>query len=392
MNTTLGTDRRSVVATLGIVGGGQLAKMTAQAATALGCDVVVLERGTEFPAQSLDTQSIVGDWNDARELLALSKLCDVMTLENEFVDADALAEVERAGHPLFPSSRTIRTVQDKFVQKTEFARAGLPLPRFRSVATPRDVVDAATEWGWPLVLKKRRNGYDGKGNATVRAAADVPRAWESLGGETNALYVEQFCPFVAELAIMITRGRDGSYVAYPVVETIQKDHICHVVRVPSPAIGPHAARVEEIARRAVEAVDGVGSFGLELFLLDDGALLVNEIAPRVHNSGHYTIEACETSQFENHVRAVLGWPLGSTALRAPAAAMVNLLGAGRGSGTPVGIDDALRVPGAHVHVYGKRTSERGRKMGHVTALGRTSDEALATARAAADRIRFGTPS
>lgn len=391
MNETLGLDRRSVVATLGIVGGGQLAKMTAQAATAFGCDVVVLERGTDFPAQSLDTHALQGDWNDPRELLALARACDVVTLENEFVDADALHEVERAGHVVHPSAHTIRTVQDKFVQKTAFAAAGLPLPRFRAVSSPRDVVEAARAYGWPLVLKKRRNGYDGKGNATVRAEGDVERAWKALGGDVNALYVEEFCAFTAELATLVTRGRDGACVAYPVVETIQQDHICHVVRVPSTVAAPHAGEVQRIARRAVESVEGVGTFGLELFLLGDGRLLVNEIAPRVHNSGHYTIEACVTSQFENHVRAVLGMPLGSTALRAPAAAMVNLLGAGRGSGTPVGLADALRVPGAHVHVYGKRASERGRKMGHVTALGATVEEALATARAAADRIRFGSP-
>ena len=173
------------------------------------------------------------------------------------------------------------------------------------------------------------------------------------------------------------------------VETVNRDHICHHVVAPAAIAPALAQQAGDVAQRAVEAIGGVGSFGMELFLGRDGRLLVNEIAPRVHNSGHYTIEACACSQFENHVRAVLGLPLGSSALRAPAAAMVNLLGFGDGSGTPIGLAEALKVAGANVHVYGKSRSARGRKMGHVTAVGATAGEALAIAQRAADRIRFG---
>jgi 5-(carboxyamino)imidazole ribonucleotide synthase len=176
---------------------------------------------------------------------------------------------------------------------------------------------------------------------------------------------------------------------YPVVETVQRNHICHTVTVPAavdPAVTVAAAG---LAERAVGAVEGVGSFGVELFLLDAGQLVINELAPRVHNSGHYTIEACDCSQFENHVRAVLGWPLGSPTLRSPAAAMVNVLGVGAGSGRPTGLTDALAVAGAHIHLYGKRASNPGRKMGHVTALGPNPHAALAVARSAAEQIRFG---
>ncbi len=392
MNATLPTARSSTIATLGIVGGGQLAQMTAQAASALGVDVAILERAAEFPARPLAVRCLQGDWNDPRELVRLAEGCDVVTLENEFVDADALLQLEASGARLHPGAHTIRTVQDKFAQKSAFAKAGLPLPRFAAVESPGEVARLAREWGYPLVLKKRRNGYDGKGNATVRSEGEIERAWQQLGGGAHALYAEAFCPFVAELAIMVTRGLDGAFAVYPVVETVQKDHICHVVRVPSPAVGSHAPAVERIARCAVESVQGVGSFGLELFLLADGELLVNEIAPRVHNSGHYTIEACETSQFENHVRAVLGWPLGSTRMLAPAAVMINLLGAGPGPGRPAGLERALAVEGAHLHLYGKRESARGRKLGHVTALGSSVEDAQARARAAADALVFGTPS
>jgi 5-(carboxyamino)imidazole ribonucleotide synthase len=381
--------RRSTVATLGIVGGGQLAKMTAQAAMSLGCEVVVLERSEIFPANALDTRSILGDWDDPQKLIELAEACDLVTLENEFVDARALGELERKGHRLHPGARTMALVQDKLVQKETFASAGLPLPRFRRVDAPRDVELAARDFGWPLVLKKRRNGYDGKGNATLKSALDVEGAWRKLGGAAGELYVEAFCTFTRELATQIARSASGATAAYPLVESINQDHICRIVKAPADVPLATGLRAEEIARAAIAAVDGVGVFGLELFLMPAGQLLINEIAPRVHNTGHYTIEGCECSQFENHVRAVLGWPLGSTALLAPHAAMVNLLGVGAGAGTPHGLERALAVPGAHVHVYGKTTSQRGRKMGHVTALGTSSEAALQRARAAADVLRFG---
>lgn len=379
----------SAVATLGIIGGGQLAKMTAQAAAQLGCDVVVLERTDDFPAHSVDSHAIVGDWNDPAKLLDLARVVDVVTLENEFVDADALAAVERAGRELHPSSATMRLVQDKLVQKETFARAGLPVPRFRAVETPSDVALAARDLGWPLVLKRRRGGYDGKGNALVEDSNGVAAAWAKLAGAPNVLYVEELCRFEAELAQMLVRGRDGACAAYPVVETVQRDHVCHVVHAPAKGFADASERVARMTRTAVEAIGGVGAFGLELFLLPSGELVLNEIAPRVHNSGHYTIEACATSQFENHVRAVLGLPLGSVAMRMPNACMVNLLGAGSGSGEPIGLREALAVAGAQVHVYGKKKSERGRKMGHVTALGGSREEAFTTARTAADVLRFG---
>jgi 5-(carboxyamino)imidazole ribonucleotide synthase len=178
-------------------------------------------------------------------------------------------------------------------------------------------------------------------------------------------------------------------VSYPVVETVQRDHVCHVVKAPAPVPGEVAARAADVAQRAVAAVGAVGSFGVEMFLRRARDIVVNELAPRVHNSGHYTIEACLCSQFENHVRAVLGWPLGGTTMVAPAAAMVNLLGAAKAAGHPHGLERALAVPGAHVHIYGKAMSGAGRKMGHVTALGASLDEALATAQRAAAEIHFG---
>lgn len=363
--------------------------MIAQAARQLGCDVAVLERQPHSPAADLTTHHIVGDWDDPQTLVSLGRVSDVVTLENEFVAADSLAALEQAGHSLWPGSANIRLVQDKLTQKEALVNAGLPVPRFRAVSDRAAVAAAAALLGWPLLLKKRRNGYDGKGNFTVRSAADIDTAWQQLGGDQNELYVEEFCRFKAELAIMITRGRDGSSVSYPLVETIQRDHICHVVKTPA-AVSPEVAqRAAAVAQRAVAAVNGIGSVGIEMFLTPDNQILINEMAPRVHNSGHYTIEACVCSQFENHVRAVMGWPLGDTSLRAPAAVMVNLLGAAKGSGRPHGIENALKIPGVHIHVYGKTATSPGRKMGHLTALGENVKEALDRAQRAASNIRFG---
>jgi 5-(carboxyamino)imidazole ribonucleotide synthase len=317
----------------------------------------------------------------------------VVTLENEFVDAASLRALEAGGHRLFPTARSIALVQDKLVQKQTLAAAGLPVPCFEAVTSLAEIERAGAKFGWPLLLKARRNAYDGKGNVTVQAVDEISGAWQKLGGnDGNELFVEAFCPFVKELAVIITRGRDGATATYPLVETVQRDHVCHIVCAPAPVAGEVAERALDLARRAVAAVGAVGSFGVEMFLTARGEIFVNELAPRVHNSGHYTIEACVCSQFENHVRSVLGWPLGDTRLVAPAAVMVNLLGDRKAVGRPVGIEQALAVPGAHVHIYGKAMSGAGRKMGHVTALGATMDEALATAQRAAARIRFGEQS
>ena len=384
------TAARPVIAPrLGIVGGGQLARMTAMAALQLGCDVVVLERNPFSPAAILATHSLVGDWNTVEALLELASQVDVVTLENEFVDAGLLQALEDRGHRVFPTARSIGLVQDKFIQKQTLEAAGLPVPRMRATNDLDAITAAVGEFGMPALLKARRNAYDGKGNATIRSAADIEPAWRRLGGrDGNPLYVEEFCDFASELAVIITRGRNGESATYPIVETVQRNHVCHVVRAPAPVAPEIAERAAEIARRAVTAVGAVGSFGVEMFLTRNGGIVVNELAPRVHNSGHYTIEACFCSQFENHVRAVLGLPLGSTRLVAPAAVMVNLLGVARAPGRPLGLERALAVPGARTHLYGKAMSGEGRKMGHVTALGATLAEAEHAATQCAGEIYF----
>ncbi len=374
---------------IGIVGGGQLAKMTSLPALMLGCEIVILERNPGTPSSSLAAEVLHGDWDDPTNLIQLAERVDVVTLENEFVDANSLQKLEDAGHKLYPSANTISLVQDKLIQKQTLLKSGISVAPFAAVSSKQDIIEQAEKLNWPLVLKARRNGYDGKGNATLQSAADIDQAWEKLGGDNRELYVEAFCPFKAELAVMVTRSITGKMVTYPVVESIQRDHICHIVKAPANVDVNLTKQAETIACSAVEAIDGIGTIGVEMFLTEDNQIILNEMAPRVHNSGHYSIEACICSQFENHVRAILGLPLGATDMISPAAVMINLLGEQEGSGYPVGIEQAMAIAGAHVHVYGKAKTNIGRKMGHITAIGETAESAENIAQQAATCIRFG---
>ncbi|MBZ0283047.1 MAG: 5-(carboxyamino)imidazole ribonucleotide synthase [Anaerolineae bacterium] len=372
---------------LGILGGGQLAQMMTQAAISLGIETAVLERTPDSPASRLTHHHQIGDWNASENqafLADFAALCDVVTLENEFVPPHVLEALAAFGPMVYPTAETLYLIRDKLTQKQIMAQNELPLPAFAEVQSPQDIQDFIEAHGLPAVLKARTNGYDGYGNATIHAEGDIVPALDKLSN--RVCYVESFVPFVRELAVMILRGRDGEIRAYPVVETVQHNHICHIVRAPAPIAPEIAERAQIVAIKAVEAVNGVGVFGVELFLLENGEIVYNEIAPRPHNSGHYTIEGCITSQFENHIRAVLGWPLGSTDMIAPAAVMVNLLGKRDGLVRPQGIKAALAIPAAHVHIYGKRESRIGRKMGHVTVVGESIEQAERLARQAADLV------
>jgi 5-(carboxyamino)imidazole ribonucleotide synthase len=351
----------------------------------LGAVVSVLEREPGSPAARGGAQETVGNWDDPATLVQFAQGLDALTLDHEFVDANALAAVEAAGVRVRPGAATLRQIQDKLVQKQTLAAAGLAVAPSRPVETAADLAAAGASLGWPLVLKARRGGYDGRGNRVVRGPDEVADAFASMAGRPGGLYVEGWVAFRRELAVMVVRDDAGALVVYPPVLTIQRDNICHEVRLPCDA----PAEATTVARRAAEAMGVVGALGVELFELADGQILVNELAPRPHNSGHYTIEACVTSQFENHVRAVLGLPLGDPSPRVAAAVMVNVLADASGPGQPAGLADALAVPGVAVHLYGKAMARPGRKMGHVTATGTAVAEVAARAHAAAAALRFG---
>lgn len=377
---------------LGILGGGQLGRMTLQAASTLGISVVIGDSKPGSPAGRMAQEEVIftSGWDDDTAIAEIAGLAPVITLENEFVDAGVLEKLEQAGATVLPSPDCVRTVQDKFKQKSAMRVQGVPVPEFREVTSPDDLQAIGDELGWPIVLKAKRDGYDGYGNRKLDSTDQAREACESLGWPDRELLVEQFIPFERELAVIIVRGRDGETINYPVVETRQDPelHICRVVIAPASIPADLADDVAKIARGAVESVDGTGTFGVELFLLEDGRVMVNELAPRPHNSGHYSIEGCVTSQFENHVRAVLGLPMGDPSLREGAAVMVNLLGLGGDMPDHAQYAAALSVPGIHLHNYGKDESRFGRKMGHITACGPSTDEAHERAQRAADQIRM----
>lgn len=373
--------------TIGILGGGQLGKMMAAEAVRLSVDVRLLSPKDAGPMQGY-SDARVGDWTDPAVLRDFGADCDVVTVESEWAPAAEAAEALPDDVDVYPSPQTLDWIKDKGVQNQRLSDAGCPLPNFARCETVEDAHEAAAAFGYPVVLKQYRGGYDGYGNATVASRSELHDAWSDLAAE-DGLLVEQFAEFERELAVQVARRPGGEQVVYPVAYTEQHNHRCHAVEVPADVSRHVAQSAQHIAQRAVDAVAGVGLIAVELFEMPNGDVLVNELAPRPHNTGHYSIEGAHTSQFENHVRAILDWPLGATDLRMPAAVMVNVLGDREGTPPQTsGLSDALAVTGASVHIYGKPDVRPGRKMGHVTALGTDRADARQRAETAAGAIHL----
>ncbi len=371
---------------IGIAGAGQLAQMTALAAWPLGIRVAVLGNPGD-PAVGPAAGLIEGDWTDPEALMRIGRAVGVLTLENEFVDANHLMAVEDAGTPVRPHPARMRVVQDKALQKQRLADAGLPTPPFAVPDSVDDLEAIGRDLGWPLMLKSRRLGYDGYGNALCRDLNEARAAYPALAKRGGGVLVEAFVHFERELAVMVARRHGGGDAVYPVVETRQHDHVLRELLCPAPVDAGVADEAKRVAREAADVAGGAGVTGVEMFHTADNRILINELAPRPHNSGHHTIEACVTSQFENHLRGILGLSLGPTELVAPGAALVNLLGDHDGPSNP-DISEAAAIGGAHVHLYGKADVRVRRKMGHVTVLGASAMDALQTARLAASRVRL----
>jgi 5-(carboxyamino)imidazole ribonucleotide synthase len=356
--------------------------MMYQAAIPLGIGVRILaERATDSAAIVCPTVDI-GSPDSIDDLAAFGARVDVVTLDHELVNLDGLAAIEAAGGIVRPGPEALRYAKDKLHQRTGFSAAGLPVPPFAEVRGSSDIEAFAATHGWPVVAKAQRGGYDGRGVWVLEDMSDASRLVDETAANGVALLVEAFVPIVQELAVLVARRPGGESVVYPVVETVQRDGICHEVLAPAPVDPAVARRAREIGLAIAEHTQASGIVATELFLDQRGELLINEIATRPHNSGHVTMNACETSQFENHLRAVLDWPLGSPDQLTPVAVMANLLGA---DGEPV----ASRVPGAikgvHPHLYGKELRP-GRKIGHVNATGTDLDETRARAMRAAAQI------
>ena len=342
--------------TIGILGGGQLGRMLALAAAPLGYRVHVFSPDDDIPAGLVAARTSHADYADPAALDAFAAAVDVVTYEFENVPAGAVERLT-ATVPVFPDARALATCQDRLVEKAFLAGIQVPSTPFRQIDDGADIARALDDLGTPAVLKTRRFGYDGKGQALVHAAADAERAWAGLKAPA---ILEAWVAFEREISVVIARGRDGTVAAYVPVENRHVDHILATTIAPAPIDDALAGRATAMARRIVEALDYVGVMGVEMFQAGDGRLLVNELAPRVHNSGHWTMDACVCGQFEQHIRAVAGLPLGSPERRGDAV-MRNLIGAA--------VEDwprYARDPQARLHLYGKRETRPGRKMGHVT--------------------------
>lgn len=357
---------------LGFLGAGQLARMSALEAAKLGISIRSFSDRKELePLEQLTPFHFKGSFSSADDLIAFANECDVITLENEFIDSSLLQKmVDETGVKLYPSVQSFAAIENKYIEKKTFSEAGIPVCPFRLIEQAKQDLSAfGEEFGWPYLLKSSKGGYDGYGNKTVNTLEEALEAFESLGGSAGRdILAEAFVPFELELAVTVARNRQGVEV-YPCVHSIQEDHICKKVICPAPVAEETQKMAQDYAVSAMEAIDAIGVFSFEFFLTKDGQVLLNESAPRPHNSAHYTIEACTTSQFENHVRAVLDLPLGSASLRRPAAVMINLLGTQNGSATLEGAEQAIAESDGHLHIYGKSGSKIGRKMGHYTLLG-----------------------
>lgn len=359
---------------IGIVGGGQLGKMLTVAAKKMGFTVYVTDPTPNSPAGQVADHQLIGDYKDRRTTKKLAKLSDIVTVDAEFVNEEVLQELERNGTPIHPSPNTLAIIKDKLRQKQFLQSHNITTADFIEVTTKEDIINAGKTFGHPILLKARFDAYDGKGNFLIRSKRDITKGLKVLQG--RKLYVEKFIPFKKELGVMIARNTTGEIAVYPVVEMFHKDNICDTVIVPSRISEKARKNAEQLAITTVRHLKGAGVFGIEMFLEKDDNMLVNEIAPRVHNSGHYTIEGSVTSQFEQHIRAICGLPLGSTKLIPKVVVMKNILGKKHGSGVAAGLEKALAIPNVSIHIYGKKETRPGRKMGHITVVGDNVEECL----------------
>jgi 5-(carboxyamino)imidazole ribonucleotide synthase len=376
--------------TIGILGGGQLGRMLGLAARAMGCRVVVLDPDPACPAAAIADRVVAAPYDSVAGAVELARDADVVTYELEHIDAALVDAVESAGVPVRPGPRTLRMTQDRLAERRFVAGLGLATAPWRAIADEAALRAAAAELGTPLRLKAPIGGYDGRSQVRIGSPDEVAGAIERLGRPPGtALLVERELAYAAELSVITARGIDGTLATFPIARNRHDAGILVESVAPAPVPEAVVAAARRIGEQIAVALDAVGVVTAELFLLPDGSLAVNELAPRVHNSGHWTIEGARTSQFEQHVRAICGLPLGDATAVGPTA-MVNILGVGalrdaRLEGTAAALADAL----VHLHVYGKRQVFARRKMGHLTVVGIPDvEEGLARGRAALAQLRW----
>ena len=368
---------------VGIIGGGQLGKMIALQAKRMALKICILDPSSSCPASSVSDELIVADFTDEQAIRKLATRSDVITYEIELANSKVLMDLASKKHILVnPSPETLRIIQDKYNQKSFLEENKIKVPTFELVNSEEHLFDLCQDYGYPVILKARENSYDGRGNYLIRSKPEIPHAFSRFAGggeeERLMLMVEKFVKFRQEISIMVARNRSGEITSFPVAENIHKDHILNLTIVPARVSVRVANNARKMAEKALSALKGAGIFGIEMFVTYEDEVMINEIAPRPHNSGHYSIEACSVSQFEQHIRAILNLPLPEPRLLCPAVAMLNILGPKNYIGPYVisGVTKLLSIPGLTLHIYGKKISEPKRKLGHITILGKSMHETL----------------
>lgn len=364
---------------LGIVGGGQLGKMLAMEAKRMFMNVVILDPNADCPAASIADKLILGNFSDEQKIYDLAKEADIITYEIELANSKALNNLEQAGTPVHPSPKTLSIIQNKYRQKNFLRENNITVPDFEIISDETQLTNYCSKHGFPVILKACEDSYDGRGNYLIKSEDDIKTAINFFSGRQCML--EKFVEFKKEISIMIARSPSGEISYFPISENIHKDHILKTTIVPARINKETENKAIDLAIKTMESLKGSGIFGIEMFIDTNNDVLINEIAPRPHNSGHYTIEACSISQFEQHIRAILDYPLPKPFLISNAV-MTNILGPKNYTGPYdiVGINDLFSIPGAKIHIYGKLETKPNRKLGHVTILSCDNDPLILTNR------------
>lgn len=372
---------------VGIIGGGQLGKMIAHEARRMSFKVIVLDPTEGCPASGIADEQIVADFKDENAIIKLAEKCDVITYEIELANSAALKELEAKSYPVRPSPETLRLIQNKYRQKSFLKHHRIAVPDFALVRSEDHMHELCKKFGFPAMLKACEDSYDGRGNFLITSKDKVHEGLNYFAGRQCML--EKFVPFAKEISIMVACNPGGQIESFPVAENIHKSNILDTTIVPARIDRKVQSKAKRMAERTMEVLHGAGIFGIEMFVTRKGEVLVNEIAPRPHNSGHYTNEACSVSQFEQHLRAVLNLPLSRPELLS-SAVMVNILGSENSNGPYAvkGLKKVLGVPGVKLYIYGKKIAKPWRKLGHITATGLTVNEALARATKARKAIEL----
>jgi 5-(carboxyamino)imidazole ribonucleotide synthase len=360
---------------IGIIGGGQIGKMIAQEAKRMSLKVVILDPTKNCPASTVCDKLIVADFKNEDKIRELAKYSDVITYEIELANSEALKNLESKKYPIFPSPHSLYLIQNKYRQKKFLQENKLPVPEFKKITSINDLSFIAEKFEYPLMLKASEDSYDGRGNYLIKCKEDIPIAYNSF--DNREIFAEKYVDFKTEISIMVARNKKGQIETFPIAENIHKNNVLDTTLVPA-KISPKIYKdAEIIAKNVVACLNDIGIFGIEMFVSNKDDIFINEIAPRPHNSGHYSIEGCSISQFEQHIRTILNLPLIKPELLRPTV-MKNILGPPNFSGNYRirGMSKLLSIPSTKIHLYGKSLTSPGRKLGHITCTGTTLDEVI----------------